>query len=252
MKKIRQDNALSGQTETPYFRTHPITNDRIAFFENALKVSPYKNPSSNEFFLRVKAKIKAYLQKPNITFREYDLSRNDVPALYAHAIAYMKKLDFKKALDKIDLLIKQDENNPFFYELRGQIYLETGDIKKVKHNFAKAYELLPKSYLMQMNYAHIILEDSPNIEDARFAVSLLNKALIQHQNPTLWMLLAKAYGVIGNMAKASYASAEYAFRIGNIEIAKKQLEQAKKYRPDAQLKLKIDDLNQRLKNIDKK
>ena len=252
MKKIKQDNILSGREETPYFRTHPITNERIAFFENALKNSIYKNTETNEAFLRVKAKIKAYLQKPENTFSEYDLSRTDIPALYAQAIAYMKMLDFEKALNKINTLISLDENNPFFYELKGQIYLEIGKIKKAKQNFAKAYKILPASHLMQLNYAHAILEDNPDKNEAKFAVSLLNKSLIQHQSSTSWMLLANAYGIIGDMAKATYASAEYSFRIGNVDVAKKQLEQAKKYKSDNSLRIKIDDLAHRLKSIDKK
>ena len=251
MKKIKKENIMEGREETPYFRTHPITNDRIHFFENALANSPYKQISQNDFFLRVKAKIKAYLQKPEQTFKEYPLSRTDTPAVYAQAIAYMKKLDFEKALNKIDVLILQDVNNPFFYELKGQIYLETGKIKQAKQNFAKAYEILPNSHLMQINYAHAILEDNPSIEDAKKAITLLNKTLHREQSITTWMLLAKAYGIIGDMGKATYVSAEYSFRMGNLKVAKKQLETAKKYKTDAKLKLKIDDLEHRLKTMEK-
>ena len=251
MKKIKKENIMEGREESPYFRTHPITNDRIYFFENALANSPYKQIPQNDFFLRIKAKIKAYLQKPEQTFREYPLSRVDTPAVYAQAIAYLKKLDFDKALNKIDVLILRDANNPFFYELKGQIYLETGKIKQAKQNFAKAYELLPNSHLMQMNYAHAILEDNPSASDAKAAIKLLNKALVREQNITIWMLLAKAYGIIGDMARATYAAAEYSFKIGNFDVAKKQLEIAKKHKPDSQLRLKIDDLSHRLKAIAK-
>lgn len=252
MKKIKQKNLTSGHDETPYFRTHPITNDRISFFENALANSPYKLASTSDIFLRVKAKIKAYLQKPEQTFREYDLERSDIPALYAHAIAYMKNLDFTKALSKIDTLIQIDKNNPFFYELKGQIYLETGKIKLAKQGFAKAYELCPKSHLMQINYAHAILEDKSSTDDVRLAIKLLEQALLHNQNSSSWVLLAKAYGDVGDMAKASYASAEYSFRIGNIDVAKKQLKNANKYKTSPQLKLKIDDLAHRIDTINKK
>ena len=164
----------------------------------------------------------------------------------------MKKMDFDKALNKINSLILRDNGNPFFYELKGQIYLEIGKIKQAKQNFAKAYEILPNSHLIQINYAHAILEDNPNIGDAKEAINLLNKALIREQNAMTWMLLAKAYGIINDMGRATYASAEYSFRIGNFKVAKKQLETAKKYQTDAQLKLKIDDLVHRLKTIEKK
>ena len=104
---------------------------------------------------------------------------------------------------------------------------------------------------MQINYAHAILEDNPSINDAKKAITLLNKALIREQNITIWMLLAKSYGIIGDMGRATYASAEYSFRIGNIQVAKKQLETAKQHKADAQLKLKIDDLANRIKIMEK-
>ena len=252
MKKIKQDNVLSGKEEIPYFRTHPVTNDRIAFFENALKDSSYHEQKNNRSFLLVKAKIKAYLQKPEQTFIEYDLSRKDSPALYAHAIAYMKMLKFNEALDKINRLIKRDEANPFFYELKGQIYLEMGKIKSAKQNFAKAYEILPNSYLMQTNYAHIILENEPSDNEIKYAITLLKRALRVHESLTSWMLLAKAYGMIGDMANATYASAEYSYRMGNFETAEKQINELKKLTLDNQLKLKVNDLDYRLRTINKK
>ena len=251
MKKIKQKNLTIGHDETPYFRTHPITNDRISFFENALANSPYKLASTSDIFLRVKAKIKAYLQKPEQTFREYDLERSDIPALYAHAIAYMKNLDFTKALSKIDTLIQIDKNNPFFYELKGQILLETGKLKEAKNNFAQAYNLMPESHLMQINYAQVILEDNPTKSDAQQAIKLLNKSLIRTQSGYAWMLLAKAYGLSDNMAAANYASAEYSLKIGNKDAVKRQLKEAYKYPLDKQLRLKIDDLENRIKHLDK-
>lgn len=252
MKKIKQENVLSGQEETPYFRTHPITDDRIAFFENALKNSSHNKQKNDIKFLMVRAKIKAYIQKPEQTFQEYPLSRQDAPALYAHSIAYMKMLNFEKALDKISILIERDETNPFFYELKGQIYVEMGKLKLAKRNFAKAYEFFPNSHLMQINYAHIILEDSPNDADAKQAISLLKRALSRNQSSISWMLLAQAYGIIGDIPNATYASAEYSFRIGNFEMAKKQIEEVKKYNLDNQLNLKVHDLEHKLKVLNKR
>ena len=163
----------------------------------------------------------------------------------------MKQLNFAKALDKMNSLLEIEPDNPFFYELKGQILLETGKIIEAKKCFDKAYELLPNSHLMQINYAQVLLEDNPSKNEAKLAIQLLNKALIHSKNGFALMLLAKAYGIVGDMAAANYTSAEYSLKIGNWDIAKKQLKQAEKYNPSKQLKLKIDDLKQRLKSIDK-
>lgn len=250
MKKISQDNMLNGRVETPYFRTHPITTERIAFFEQKVKSSPYsaQSPYDDEF-LRIKAKLKAYLLPPNQVLQEYPLTRKDIPAQYAQATAYLKLLKFDTSLQIIDNLIVKEPQNPFFYELKGQILLETGKLNEAKQNFAKAYNLLPNSYLMQLNYAQAILEDNPSKEEAKKAVDLINRSLLISPKAFSWMLLAKAYGIIGDMAWANYASAEYSFRIGALDIALNQIKSAQNNNLSKQLKLKCEDLERRIKDI---
>ena len=246
MKKIKRENELSGREEMPYFRTHPITTERISFFEKAVQESSVPPSKPDDRFLRIQAKLKAYLQSPEQTLREYPLSRTDIPAQYAHAIAFMKRLKFDDARQKMDTLLSKEANNPFFYEMKGQILLENGKLKEAKPVFAKAYALLPQSSLMQLNYAQVLLEDSPDKAAAQKAVSLLQKAQIKNPSAYGWRLLAQAYGLTGDMAAATYASAEYSFTLGNKETAQKQLKEAQTYPASKQLQLKIDDLIQRL------
>lgn len=253
MKKISQDNMLNGREEMPYFRTHPITTERIAFFEKAVSQTSYPETSPDDKeFLRVKAKLKAYLQPPEQTLREYPTSRNDTPARYARVIVFLKQLKFAAALQILDKLNQKEPANPFFYELKGQVLLETGKIKAAKKSFAEALRLLPHSRLMQINYAQAVLEDEPTSAEAKEAAAILNRALRQAPSGFAWMLLSKAYGITGEMAAANYAAAEYSLSIGSLPTAKKQLEQALKYPASAQLKLKIDDLKQRIKFLEKK
>jgi len=249
MKKIKNENILSGQEEIPYFRTHPITAERIAFFEN--NVNKKTTAKNEEDFERIKAKLKAFLQDTKQTLSEYPTEDKSIAAQYAHAIVYMKKLEFKKALQKINSLIMTEPDNPFFYELRGQILSEIGDISAAKKDFAKAYHILPQSHLMQINYAQAILENNPDIADAQKAVNLLNRAIKKVPSSYGWMLLSRGYGVIGDMAAANYAAAEYSMMIGNIDIAQKQIEIADKLPSSAEIELKIDDLRLRIKKLKK-
>jgi predicted Zn-dependent protease len=248
MKKINQDNFLNGREESPYFRTHPVTSDRIAFFEQAVKASASKNASPLENdFERVKAKLKAYLLPKEQVLRNYPLSRKDVPAQYAHAVLDLKTLKFQAALTTLQTLLVQEPNNPYFYELQGQIFMETGQIAQAKNSFAEACRLLPEAPSQQINYAQALLEDNPNQSEARRAVTLLNKALLQKQYGFGWALLSKAYAAENNMAATYSAAAEYSCYIGNTQAAEQQLKQALAQNPSAQIKLKINDLEQRLK-----
>lgn len=254
MKRISQRNDLSGIEETPYFRTHPVTRERINFMEKATAQSDYQPGQKNlDEFLRIKAKLLAFLETPEQTFRRYPLSNSSVPARYAQAIAYFKQLDINNALKKINGLIKEEPDNPFFHELKGQIYLETGKIKPAKQEYQTALAKLPGSPLLQLSLAQAILEDAPTPNDLKKAVSLLNQANIKQPTPMGWLLLSRAFEASGNTAYSSYAAAEYSLSIGMPEVAQRQADNAQKYlKNDKKLKLKIDDLQNRLKEQTKK
>ena len=88
-------------------------------------------------------------------------------------------------------------------------------------------------------------------EAAKKAIGLLQQSLIKKQNAFSWQLLAKAYGMIDDMTGANYAAGEYSFRIGNFDVAEKQLAEAKKHSPSKELNLKISDLEKRLDKLKK-
>ena len=54
-----------------------------------------------------------------------------------------------------------------------------------------------------------------------------------------------------NVAGYNYAAAEYSFLMRDIRLAKQQIEQALKSNPSKAIKLKIDDLKLRIKDIEK-
>lgn len=253
MKRIAAQNRMQGIEETPYFRTHPVTVERITFFEDAVQKSAVlPSDKLQNSFERVKAKLYAYLNAPQQTLRKYPSGNQSIAARYARAVAYFKQLQLAKANKELDSLIAEEPNNPYFHELKGQMYLETGKIKPAKAEYQKAVKLLPGSALLQISYAQAILEDEPNKNEVQKAVNLLNQSVIKHPTGFAWLLLARAYGLQGNEAAANYASAEYSLRIGAFEVARDQLKQARKAKPDARLALKIGDLEARIDSLLKK
>ena len=251
MKRINQRNEMSGIEENPYFRTHPVTRERINFLEKANGQSAYGSSSANQQeFLRVKAKLLAFLESPERTFRRYPLSNNSIPAQYAQAIAYFKKLDITNAMNKIDALIKTEPNNPFFHELKAQMYLETGKVKQAKAEYQTALNKLPGSALLQLSLAQATLEDNPSKEELKKTISLLNQANIKQPTPMGWLLLSRAYGDLGDETYSNYAAAEYSMSIGMPKIAQKQIKSAQKSSTNnPKLKLKINDLSARIDEL---
>ena len=72
MKKIEQRNILSGREETPYFRTHPMTKERISFLEKAVKeAGRYATPEKDEEFDRVSEAFNEWMEEQD--FGDIDL-----------------------------------------------------------------------------------------------------------------------------------------------------------------------------------
>lgn len=249
MKKIQKQNALNGIEESDYFRTHPVTSERVRFLEQAVKQSPYhQDHSLDSEFQRIKAKLYGFLQEPAQTFKRYPPSDTSIAARYAQAIAYFKQLNFGKALRMIDVLSAEEPDNPYFYELKAQIYMEQGNLKAAKEAYGKVLKLRPDAALLQVDWAQAALAVSPSPAELKNIIAVLNRSLQQRPSAMGWLLLSQAYDQNGQTAYAEYAAAEYSLRIGAADIAKRQAENAQRKNPPSALRLKLDDLLRRIKN----
>lgn len=253
MKKIDRQNRLNGIAENPYFRTHPVTAERISFLNNAVRQSPFPAPAqpSNEF-LRIKAKLSAFVEEPRKVLQKYPPSDKSTPARYAQAIVFFRMLKLNQSLKILNELIAEEPENPYFHELKGQIFMETGKIKPARTEYQKALSLLPNSALFQINLAQAVLEDNPNRNELEHTAEILNKSLLQRPDTYGWLLLSRAYGGLNDAANSNYAAAEYSLRIGAAETARRQANTALTANPSPQLRLKIDDLLNRIGEEDKK
>ena len=253
MKKIDRQNRLNGIAENPYFRTHPVTAERISFLNNAVRQSPFPAPAqpSNEF-LRIKAKLSAFMEEPRKVLQKYPPSDKSTPARYAQAIVFFRMLKLNQSLKILNELIAEEPENPYFHELKGQIFMETGKIKPARTEYQKALSLLPNSALFQINLAQAVLEDNPNRNELEHTAEILNKSLLQRPDTYGWLLLSRAYGGLNDTANSNYAAAEYSLRIGAAETARRQANTALTANSSPQLRLKIDDLLNRIGEEDKK
>ena len=242
MKKIQLHNRLSGYKEVPYFRTHPLSMEREEFFNQAIKTSN-KNTSSqydNDFKL-VKAKLTAFLLPVEQAKQKYPVNDTATDSIYANAIIAYKENNFNLAIKILDNLIAQYPSNPYFHEIKGQFLFESGNLTSALKSYEQALKLKPDSNDIMLSWAHTKLESAHNKEELQKIINMLNKIQISSPSATAWLLLARAYEENEQKSYALYASAQYSLAIGNIDIAKTQLENASKNAPD-NLKLKITDL----------
>lgn len=220
----------------PYLMTHPLSRERIENVRAAVETSPYSNNPAPENLLkcypRAVAKLKAFMQEPSETMRDYPESDKSLPARYARAIAYYKIPELQKSFALLDEIIKENPNDPYFYELKGQILFENGRIKESVAPYRKAVELAPDSALIKLGLATSETAiNQPELNKA--AVQQLKQAVqIEPDNAMIWHQLATAHGQLNQIPESMLALAEEAMLEGDKKDAGRFAAMAKKGLPE--------------------
>lgn len=214
-EKFRHMEALSSLHQNPYVRTHPLSSDRIAALSERTKNSPYADVLESKEqvfeFEMMKAKLYGFLNRPELTFYRYPASDTSMPARYARAVAYYRIPEVDKALAEIDSLIADQPNNPYFQELKGQIFFETGRAAEAIPYHNKSVELLPDAPLLRINLAQAMIATEDSGLNAAAIRHLETAILSEQENSFAWHQLAVAYARQGKIGKADLATAERHF-----------------------------------------
>ncbi len=222
MDDLSGQEILSESSKDPYIRSHPISRDRVNFYQNWLDKSPYKNVTDDPELLKrhrlAQAKIYGFLDHPSNTKRRY-AKQNDTPALYAMAIAYHKENRLKDALALIDELIRRQNKNPYFHELHGQVLYEAGRPLRALEPYRKSLELEPDEPLLMIGLATALIatEEKKQVSDA---IKFLKQAIkVDPENTTAYFQISLGYGLTGEQGQAELATAERYFLYGNAKKA---------------------------------
>ncbi|TAL37971.1 M48 family metalloprotease [Phenylobacterium sp.] len=201
-----------------YFRSHPISSDRIESLRRKVEVQPnYNKKDSPEAMAEhavMKAKLDGFLN-PGVAITKYDEKAKDYPSRYARAIAYYQLKEPDRALKLVDALLQEQPTNPYLWELKGQILFEFGRTEEAEAPQRKSVELKPEAPLLRVNLGQtlIALDDKKKVLEG---VGELKRALTQEEdNAVAWRLLAEAHDKLGEDGLARLATAEYNFYIGD-------------------------------------
>jgi predicted Zn-dependent protease len=202
----------------PFFRSHPLSNSRIAALERRANASPYRDkvdpPEDLQSFALMHAKLKGFLEPPQRTLMTFK-DDNSIPGRYARAIAQYRTPDMTAALSSIRGLIADQPNNPFFYELEGQMLYENGRIKESLEPYRKSHQLAPREPLIAVSFARALAE-SGDLASMNEAVPILRVALVEEpDNAFAWRTLSMIHDRKGQKGAARLAAAEEAFWLGD-------------------------------------
>ncbi len=220
--KAQERNYSAGGN--PYLRTHPMSADRTSFVRSHVAKSRFSDAALPPEFavqhLRMRAKLIGFLQKPNIVLNNsYPPENQSMESRYARTIALYRLGQLDQAVPMVDQLIAEHPEDPFFYELKGQMLFENGRTAEAVAPYEEAVRLFPWSGLLRMGLAQAMIE-SNDPELTPPAVAHLNEAVRYEPGASLpWRLLAIAYGRSGDRGNLTLALAEQALREGRVPDA---------------------------------
>jgi predicted Zn-dependent protease len=230
----------------PYLRTHPLTTDRIASLRSAVDASRLKTQHFPKEYLdahtRAVAKLFAFIETPQKTFKQYPSSDTTNAAHVARAVAWFRSPDMNKALAEANALIAQSPD-AFAYDLKGQILFENGRIDDAIAAYTLADEHMPDNGLILTDLARSYLakEDPKLLPKAIMTLEMAVRA--DDSNAQTFHNLAIAYGAQGKIGESNLALAhESALKDDPKETLRYAKQAKKQLPPDSPAMLQTEDL----------
>ena len=225
-----QEYRLAIPQRDSYASTHPLTGERIAALEQVLQTAPSWNtptdPKLEERFQLVKAKLSGFVSDPKTTLYKFPESNHSLPARYARAYAWHKSAYPDKADAEVEQLIRARPDYPYFYELKGQILLESGKPAEALDSLRTAVKLAPNQPLIASMLGHALIETGTEANFAEAKRVLRSAVGRDNDNPFAWYQLGIVYDREGDHARAALATAERYNLEGNARLAMVNAEQA--------------------------
>jgi predicted Zn-dependent protease len=231
----------------PYLQSHPLPAERISNLQQLAKASPYYEAKDAPAFQArhdlMRAKLVGFLGDMSEIARRYPSRDTSLPARYARAISAYRFGRLPESLTLIDALIAAEASNPYFWELKGQVLLESGRAAEALAPLRKATAMAPGAVPMKVLYGHALVATDTPANTAEAVGILANATQRDQDSAEAFQYLSMAYHRKGETPKAQLAAAQGLFVSGKYVEARTQAS-----RPQAQFKegspgwLKADDI----------
>jgi predicted Zn-dependent protease len=222
-QRFASEEAMSAYKMDKFAVDHPSGQDRVFDLNDMVESSPYRevqdSPEVLHTFQMVQAKLAGFVLPVKDALLRYPESDTSEPARYAHSMIYMRQPNFQKAMATIDGLIAEEPNNPYFYEVRGQIYVSLAKPALAIPDYQKSVNLRPRAPQLRaaLATAQLAAEDASLAEAA--LQNLKAAILVETEDPFTWYQTAKAYSLLKNEPMANLATAELWYNVGDMRKA---------------------------------
>jgi predicted Zn-dependent protease len=217
-QRFAAEEAMSAYHPDQFALDHPSGQDRVALLESLVEASPYKDvkdsPEATHAYLMVQAKLAGFILPAKEVFYRYPLTDRSEPARYARAMAYSRMPDLPKALTETNSLIHDEPNNPYFYEVLGQIYVNMAKPEFAIAPFQKSVDLLPDAPQLHVGLAAAQLAtERPAFAQAALS-NLKTASRFENDDSFTWYETAQAYSDLNNQPMADLSTAEQMYAAG--------------------------------------
>jgi len=223
-KILEGEMALFGGNQDPYLSTHPLVPERIDAVQAHVDTSPYSDakepPAFDVMHDRMVAKLVGFLHPLDRVMHDYPASDTSIPARYARAIALFRVSRFQESLAIMDSMLKEEPDDPFFLEQKGQILFQSGRVKDALPFYQKALALKPTEPLLRQETAQVMIETEDPAYLKEAIADLSEATRLEPNEPLSWHLMAIAQGRAGNLPEASLSQAEEQLALGKKKQAK--------------------------------
>ncbi len=222
-RRFADQALISSQYVDPYVISHPMPNARISQLERLAKKSPHfeKNDPAQRQRRHdlMRAKLSGFIEAPGRVQRRFPRSDKSLAAEYARAIVAYRTGSLRPALKRIEGLLRQSPNNPYFHELKGQALLEAGKAREAIAPLRKAASLAPSPGLIRILLGHALLQTG-NAKYLKDAIGNLKAGLAEEPLAAIgYRHLSTAYAHQGRIAEAEVATAQGLLIEGDVKAA---------------------------------
>lgn len=245
---FEQMRDISGEFESrinPNRINHPLTSERM---NNAkLKISKLKKiptqqksaiAQENKNYEILRAKLIGYLDTDKNVIIKYPYTDKSDAAIYARAIANMQSGNLDTAKTGTQTLIARNPNNPYYYELLGDIEYQYGAYDDSVASYEKSLKLTKNAPQIETALA-LVLSERNKLGDKERAKELCKRVILTEPSPLSYWILAR----VTDGGESDWAMAEYYNMNGDKKNAKKYAKSAqKKSKKDSPEYIKSEDI----------
>lgn len=214
---------------------HPLTAERlgnvrahISEIDSTYRPTNAPTDKQRAEYELVRAKLIGYLDSASNVATAYPNTDTSDAVLYARAIARMRAGNLDDARVGTMTLISRNPENPYFYELLGDIEYQLGHYDDSVDAYEKSLELTDNAPQIETALALVLTERNKPGDRTR-AIEMCKRSLLTSPMPLTYWVLARAYD--NDDGRADWARAEYYNMIGKPDMAHEYARRARKKLP---------------------